>query len=139
RMGGAGRQAAPGGNRLRDRTPCPVQGRSRRTGYYVLYGPFGQCARVQGIWRPQPGVREIGRLGSARPGRGRFSRKRCMLLSSRVLLGCAAPMGAAGVMLAAMATHLSGGGLLSTAALFLLLHAAAVAGLAAMAPHLQRG
>ncbi|OVZ59386.1 hypothetical protein CDO44_12300 [Pigmentiphaga sp. NML080357] len=62
-----------------------------------------------------------------------------MLLSSRVLLGCAAPMGAAGVMLAAMATHLSGGGLLSTAALFLLLHAAAVAGLAAMAPHLQRG
>jgi len=43
------------------------------------------------------------------------------------------------VMLAAMATHLSGGGLLSTAALFLLLHAAAVAGLAAMAPHLQRG
>ncbi|MDX3907843.1 MAG: DUF423 domain-containing protein [Pigmentiphaga sp.] len=61
-----------------------------------------------------------------------------MLLSSRVLLGCAAPMGAAGVMLAAMTTHLSGGGILSTAALFLLLHAAAVTGLAAMVPHFQR-
>jgi len=48
-------------------------------------------------------------------------------------------MGAAGVMLAAMATHLAGGALLSTAALFLLLHAAAVAGLAAMVPQFQRG
>lgn len=62
-----------------------------------------------------------------------------MLLSSRVLLGCAAPMGAAGVMLAAMATHLTGGGILSTAALFLLLHAAAITGLAAVVPHVQRG
>ncbi|VCU69994.1 hypothetical protein PIGHUM_02061 [Pigmentiphaga humi] len=62
-----------------------------------------------------------------------------MLLSSRVLLGCAAPMGAAGVILAAMATHLTGGGVLSTAALFLLLHATAVVGLAAVVPHVQRG
>lgn len=62
-----------------------------------------------------------------------------MLLSSRVLLGCAAPMGAAGVMLAAMATHLAGGGILSTAALFLLLHAAAIVGLAAVVPHVDRG
>jgi len=62
-----------------------------------------------------------------------------MLLSSRVLLGCAAPMGAAGVMLAAMATHLAGGGILSTAALFLLLHAAAIVGLAAIVPHVHRG
>ncbi len=62
-----------------------------------------------------------------------------MLLSSRVLLACAAPMGAAGVILAAMATHLKGGGTLSTAALFLLLHACAVLGLAALLPHVQRG
>ncbi len=62
-----------------------------------------------------------------------------MLTSSRVLLAFAAPMGAAGVILAAMATHLAGGPLLSTAALFLMLHAGAVLGMAALIPHLDRG
>ncbi|GAA4337623.1 DUF423 domain-containing protein [Pigmentiphaga soli] len=61
-----------------------------------------------------------------------------MLTSSRVLLAFAAPMGAAGVILAAMATHLAGGAILSTAALFLLLHACAVLGLAALMPHVDR-
>jgi len=62
-----------------------------------------------------------------------------MLRSSRVLLACAAPMGAAGVIFAAMATHLQGGGTLSTAALFLLMHACAVLGMAALLPHVEGG
>lgn len=62
-----------------------------------------------------------------------------MLRSSRVLLACAAPMGAAGVIFAAMATHLQGGGTLSTAALFLLMHACAILGLAALMPHVEGG
>lgn len=62
-----------------------------------------------------------------------------MLRSSRVFLACAAPMGAAGVIFAAMATHLQGGGTLSTAALFLLMHACALLGIAALLPHLQDG
>lgn len=49
----------------------------------------------------------------------------------RVLLALAGLMGAAGIVLAALGAHLTGGGLLPIAANFLLFHAAAVAGLAA--------
>lgn len=62
-----------------------------------------------------------------------------MLRSTRVFLALAAPMGAAGVIFAAMATHLQGGGTLSTAALFLLMHACAVLGVAALLPHVTDG
>ncbi len=50
-----------------------------------------------------------------------------------ILAACAALMGASGVALAAAATHHDGGELGRTAALFLLLHAAACLGIAAHA------
>jgi uncharacterized membrane protein YgdD (TMEM256/DUF423 family) len=50
-----------------------------------------------------------------------------------VLAACAALMGAAGVGLAALAAHQNGGELGRTAALFLLMHAAALIGVAAHA------
>ena len=50
-----------------------------------------------------------------------------------VLAACAALMGAAGVALAALAAHRSGGELARTAALFLILHAGALVGVAAHA------
>ena len=53
--------------------------------------------------------------------------------SSRVLAALAALMGAAGVALAALATHADGGELARTAALFLILHAAALLGVSAHA------
>ncbi len=62
-----------------------------------------------------------------------------MQLASRVLLAFAAPMGAAGVIFAAMATHLAGGPYLTTASLFLLMHAAALLGLSALLPQVTRG
>ena len=51
---------------------------------------------------------------------------------SRALVVAAGLFGAAGVSAAAAAGHLAGGALLQTAALFLLLHAAALAGLVAL-------
>lgn len=47
-------------------------------------------------------------------------------------------MGAAGVILAAAAAHTGGGGLAETAALFLILHAATLLGLAALIGHMAR-
>jgi uncharacterized membrane protein YgdD (TMEM256/DUF423 family) len=49
---------------------------------------------------------------------------------SAVLVGISGLMGAAGVGLAAWAAHRGGGDMLMTAALFLILHASAVAGMA---------
>jgi uncharacterized membrane protein YgdD (TMEM256/DUF423 family) len=57
-----------------------------------------------------------------------------MNLWSRVVLGLAGLMGAAGVGLAAAAAHLAGGATLAIAANFLLFHAAAVAGISARKP-----
>ena len=48
---------------------------------------------------------------------------------SAILLGVSGLMGAAGVGLAAWAAHRGGGDMLMTAALFLILHASAVAGI----------
>lgn len=58
---------------------------------------------------------------------------------TRILLLLAGLLGAAGVAGAAMSAHVSGGALLDTAAYFLILHAAALAGLAALALSLGRG
>ena len=52
---------------------------------------------------------------------------------ARGLIVCASVMGAAGVALAAAGAHLTEAGRLSTAALMLLLHAAAILGAAALA------
>ena len=49
---------------------------------------------------------------------------------SAILVGVSGLMGAAGVGLAAWAAHRGGGDMLMTAALFLILHAGAVAGIA---------
>jgi len=57
-----------------------------------------------------------------------------MLLWSRLLIFLAGLMGAAGVALSAYAAHAEGGANLTTAATFLMIHAAAVAGLCAGAP-----
>ena len=57
-----------------------------------------------------------------------------MALWSRLLLALAGLMGAAGVALSAYAAHSDGGPNLTTAATFLMIHAAAVAGLCAGAP-----
>ena len=57
-----------------------------------------------------------------------------MIRWSAALLALAGLMGAAGVGLAAWAAHRSGGDTLMTAALFLLIHASAVAGLSRNAP-----
>jgi uncharacterized membrane protein YgdD (TMEM256/DUF423 family) len=54
---------------------------------------------------------------------------------SPALAALAALMGAAGVALAAVAAHSGGGGLAETGALFLILHAAALLGLAALLAH----
>lgn len=62
-----------------------------------------------------------------------------MQLASRLLLAFAAPMGAAGVIFAAMATHLAGGPYLTTASIFLLIHAAALLGVAGLLPQVSRG
>jgi uncharacterized membrane protein YgdD (TMEM256/DUF423 family) len=59
-----------------------------------------------------------------------------MTTPRRILLALAGLMGAAGVALAAAGAHL-GGDNLATAATFLLIHAAAVAGLASGAPNLR--
>lgn len=62
-----------------------------------------------------------------------------MTRSSSVLAALASLMGAAGVALAAAAAHGEGeGGLARIAAQFLIVHAAALLGLAAMAPHVLR-
>jgi uncharacterized membrane protein YgdD (TMEM256/DUF423 family) len=62
-----------------------------------------------------------------------------MTRSTAVLAALASLMGAAGVALAAAAAHGGGeGGLARIAAQFLILHAAALLGLAALAPHVLR-
>jgi uncharacterized membrane protein YgdD (TMEM256/DUF423 family) len=50
-----------------------------------------------------------------------------------IITGCAGLLGAAGVTAAGAAAHLGGGQLLETAATFLMVHAAAVIGIAALA------
>ncbi|MDQ0506974.1 DUF423 domain-containing protein [Xanthobacter agilis] len=62
-----------------------------------------------------------------------------MDLWTRILLLLAGLMGACGVAAAAVAAHVGGGATLETAAYFLILHAAAVGGLAALALQLTRG
>ena len=57
----------------------------------------------------------------------------------RVLVAVAALMGAAGVAASAAAAHVGGGTNLATAAHFLLFHAAAIVGLAALAAQAGRG
>ncbi len=58
---------------------------------------------------------------------------------NRLLLCLAGLMGAAGVSAAAVAAHLSGGAVLQTAAEFLILHAAALIGLAALSAQAGQG
>lgn len=58
---------------------------------------------------------------------------------TRLLLVLSGLMGAAGVAAAAAAAHVGGGSNLETAAFFLLFHAAALTGLAALALQLTRG
>lgn len=57
----------------------------------------------------------------------------------RMLIALAGLFGAAGVALAAMAAHVHGGANLVTASQFLLMHAAALAGLVALSSRLTRG
>lgn len=58
---------------------------------------------------------------------------------TRILLLLAGLLGAAGVAGAAVAAHVAGGSVLETAAYFLILHAAALAGLVTLALNLARG
>ncbi|MFG1431413.1 DUF423 domain-containing protein [Xanthobacter sp. V2C-8] len=62
-----------------------------------------------------------------------------MDLWTRFLLLLAGLMGASGVAAAAVSAHVGGGTMLETAAYFLILHAAAVAALAALALQIGRG
>lgn len=62
-----------------------------------------------------------------------------MLNWTRILFLAAGLMGAAGVAAAAVAAHLAGGASLTTAAHFLMIHAAAIAGLGALALQALRG
>ena len=62
-----------------------------------------------------------------------------MLNWVRVLFLAAGLMGAAGVAASAVAAHLAGGAALTTAAQFLMIHAAAIAGLGALALQALRG
>ncbi|WP_029004031.1 DUF423 domain-containing protein [Azorhizobium doebereinerae] len=62
-----------------------------------------------------------------------------MTLWPRLLILCAGLFGAAGVALAAVSAHLTGGASLATGANFLLFHAAALVGLGTLAAGLTRG
>jgi uncharacterized membrane protein YgdD (TMEM256/DUF423 family) len=61
-----------------------------------------------------------------------------MMRQSAALAALAALMGAAGVVLAAVAAHNGGGGLAETGALFLILNASALLGLAALVAQTSR-
>ncbi|MEP9377094.1 DUF423 domain-containing protein [Aquabacter sp. CN5-332] len=62
-----------------------------------------------------------------------------MMIWVRILLFAAGLFGAAGVAAAAVAAHLSGGSSLATAAQFLMIHGAALAGISAVALQISRG
>ncbi|TCT05919.1 DUF423 domain-containing protein [Aquabacter spiritensis] len=62
-----------------------------------------------------------------------------MILWLRILMVAAGLFGASGVAAAAVSAHLVGGASLATAATFLMIHAAALAGLCALALHIGRG